>query len=96
MKICDIGAHGLILGQAIGRWGNFANREAYGYETNLPWRMQIYSVEAGKRIEVHPTFCTDQYGIFLCFALLILRRYKKKDGEIFGFYLILYSTGRFL
>ncbi|AZT91004.1 prolipoprotein diacylglyceryl transferase [Caldicellulosiruptor changbaiensis] len=96
LKICDIGVHGLILGQAIGRWGNFANREAYGYETNLPWRMQIYSVEAGKRIEVHPTFLYESVWDFLVFfALLILRRYKKKDGEIFGFYLILYSAGRF-
>ncbi|WAM31123.1 prolipoprotein diacylglyceryl transferase [Caldicellulosiruptor naganoensis] len=96
LKICDIGSYGLILGQAIGRWGNFANREAYGYETNLPWRMQIYSFEAGRRIEVHPTFLYESIWDFIVFfTLLYLRRYKKKDGEIFGYYLILYSAGRF-
>lgn len=96
LKVCDIGVHGLILGQAIGRWGNFANREAYGYETRLPWRMQIYSEEAGRRIEVHPTFLYESlWDLFVFFSLIILRKYKKKDGEIFGFYLILYSVGRF-
>lgn len=95
-KICDVGVIGLILGQAIGRWGNFANREAYGYETTLPWRMEIYSIEAGKRIQVHPTFLYESLWDFLVFVLLlILRRYKKKDGETLGFYLILYSLGRF-
>jgi len=95
-KICDVGVHGLILGQAIGRWGNFANREAYGYETDLPWRMQIYSSEAGKRIEVHPTFLYESLWDFLVFLLLIfLRKYKKKEGDMLGFYLIFYSVGRF-
>ncbi len=95
-KICDVGAHGLILGQAIGRWGNFANREAYGYETSLPWRMQIYSSEAGRRIEVHPTFLYESLWDFFVFLLLIfLRKYKKKEGDILGFYLIFYSIGRF-
>ncbi|WAM34392.1 prolipoprotein diacylglyceryl transferase [Caldicellulosiruptor morganii] len=96
LKICDTGSYGLILGQAIGRWGNFANREAYGYETKLPWRMQIYSFEAGRRIEVHPTFLYESIWDFIVLAALIyLRRYKRKDGEIFGFYLMLYSAGRF-
>lgn len=95
-KICDVGVHGLILGQAIGRWGNFANREAYGYETSLPWRMQIYSSEAGRRIEVHPTFLYESLWDFFVFLLLIfLRKYKKKEGDILGFYLIFYSIGRF-
>ena len=44
----------LALGQAIGRWGNFINIEAYGTETTLPWRMGIY--ELGKYVEVHPIF----------------------------------------
>ena len=54
LDLIDFLAPGLVLGQAIGRWGNFINVEAYGIETNLPWRMGIY--EMGKYLEVHPTF----------------------------------------
>ena len=54
LDLLDYLAPALALGQAIGRWGNFANIEAYGVETTLPWRMGIY--EANKYVEVHPTF----------------------------------------
>jgi phosphatidylglycerol:prolipoprotein diacylglycerol transferase len=40
--LLDLGALGLLIGQAIGRWGNFVNIEAYGSATNLPWAMEIY------------------------------------------------------
>ena len=51
----DLVVMGLLIGQAIGRWGNFLNREAFGSETTLPWRMQL-TTRAGELVEVHPTF----------------------------------------
>ena len=51
----DLCVMGLMLGQAIGRWGNFMNREAFGAETTLPWRMRLTTVY-GTYVEVHPTF----------------------------------------
>ena len=49
----DLCVMGLLIGQAIGRWGNFFNREAFGAETTLPWRMQLWT-SATHYIEVHP------------------------------------------
>jgi phosphatidylglycerol:prolipoprotein diacylglycerol transferase len=90
-KIADIAAPSLILGQAIGRWGNFINQEAYGYKTNLPWAMYI---DGAYR---HPTFLYESIWDFLVFIFLLwLRRRKKiKTGEIFLSYIIAYSFGRF-
>ena len=51
----DLAVMGLLIGQCIGRWGNFMNREAFGAETTLPWRMQLTTV-TGQLVEVHPTF----------------------------------------
>ena len=78
------------FGQAIGRWGNFINIEAYGKATTLPWRMGI--VEAGKYIEVHPTFLYESICTFIIFIILILKsRNRKFKGEITLIYLIIYS-----
>ena len=51
----DLGVMGLLIGQAVGRWGNFVNREVFGGETTVPWRMRVW-VSASEYIEVHPTF----------------------------------------
>ena len=93
-KMADTVMIGIPLGQAIGRWGNFINVEAYGTKTNLPWRMGIY--EAGKYIEVHPTFLYESIwdlGIFI--FLWFFRKHKKYEGQLAIYYLILYSLGRF-
>ena len=85
----------LALGQALGRWGNFINIEAYGVETNLPWRMGIY--EAGKYIEVHPTFLYESIVTFFLFIFLtIISRKRKYKGEITLVYLIVYSFARMI
>ena len=82
-------------GQAIGRWGNFINVEAYGSVTNLPWRMGIY--ETGKYIEVHPTFLYESICTFIIFTLLIILSKKRKyKGQITLIYLILYSFIRMI
>lgn len=94
-KILDILAPSLILGQAIGRWGNYFNMEAYGAETNLPWAIQVYN--AGRIISVHPTFLYESLWNLLVFAVLIfiVDKHKKVDGEVGCWYFILYSFGRF-
>lgn len=88
-KIGDIVAPSLILGQAIGRWGNFANQEAHGGPTDLPWGILINGVK------VHPTFLYESLWNFLVFLFLMWYRKKAKvEGEIFLLYIILYSVAR--
>lgn len=89
-QIADIVAPSFILGQAIGRWGNFFNQEAYGYETDLPWAMYI---DGAYR---HPTFLYESLWNLLVFAILLWRRKKVQvQGQLFMIYLGLYSVGRF-
>ena len=84
----------LALGQAIGRWGNFINVEAYGNITNLPWKMGI---KEGTGITyVHPTFLYESLADFIIFVVLInLSKNRKYNGQITFWYLILYSFIRF-
>lgn len=90
-KMADLGAFGLLIGQAIGRWGNFVNAEAYGGPTNLPWRMEL--LELG--ISVHPTFLYESLWNICVFTVLFLYRKKQKfNGEIFLMYLTGYGLGR--
>jgi phosphatidylglycerol---prolipoprotein diacylglyceryl transferase len=89
-ETADIVAPSIVIGQAIGRWGNFANGEAHGGPTSLPWGILVDG------IRVHPTFLYESLWNLGVFAILILHRKKKKvDGEIFLLYGILYSVGRF-
>lgn len=84
----------LALGQAIGRWGNFINIEAYGTTTNLPWKM---GVETSYGIQyVHPTFLYESICTFIIFIILTyLSKRRRFSGEITYLYLILYSFVRF-
>lgn len=94
--ILDIGAMGLLIGQSIGRWGNFVNAEAYGEQTNLPWRMQLFSNELNKMITVHPTFLYESLWNAIGFFVLFLTRRKKPfNGFVFWCYLTWYGLGRF-
>ena len=80
----------LALGQAIGRWGNFFNMEAYGTETNSIFRMGI--VKNFKFIEVHPTFLYESVGCLLIFILLYnIRNKRKYKGQLTYIYLSLYG-----
>lgn len=89
--IADVCAPSLILGQSIGRWGNFTNQEAHGGPTNLPWGIMIDGVK------VHPTFLYESIWNFLVFLFLLWygRNKQKVRGELFLLYLILYSFIRF-
>jgi phosphatidylglycerol:prolipoprotein diacylglycerol transferase len=90
----DLGSYGLFIGQAIGRWGNFCNQEAFGAQTTLPWRMGL--TVYGTYMEVHPTFLYESLWnlIGLAIAHFFLRKRRTFDGEIFLFYLSWYGLGR--
>ena len=81
--------------QSVGRWGNYINIEAYGYETNLPIKMEI--IENGIVKYVHPTFLYESICTFMIFIILsILSKKRKFSGEITYWYIICYSFIRFL
>lgn len=89
-KIADVCAPGLLIGQAIGRFGNFVNCEVYGGTTDLPWGMSINGAAP-----VHPLFLYEALWNILGFILIVLFRDKKKaDGQVICFYLFWYSLGR--
>lgn len=89
----DIIAPAVMIAQAIGRWGNFVNVEAFGGETTLPWRMGI--VQMGEWIYVHPTFLYESLWNVLGFVLLMfLYKRKKFDGQICLSYVAWYGLGR--
>ncbi len=89
-ETADFAAPSIVLGQAIGRWGNFFNSEAHGGPTNLPWGIIVDG------IKVHPTFLYESLWNIGVFIFLMLYKNKKKaNGEIFLLYGILYSIGRF-
>ena len=91
----DLAVMGLLLGQIIGRWANFINREAFGTETTLPWRMKLW-ITSYSSVEVHPTFLYESIWCFVGFFLLF--RYIKKrkfNGDITMRYLVWYGAGRF-
>lgn len=82
------------LAQAIGRWGNYINIEAYGAETNGPIKMEI--IENGVTKYVHPTFLYESVGNFILFFILLkLCKNRKFSGQIAYFYLIGYAFIRF-
>lgn len=98
--LIDTVSPSLILAQAIGRWGNFMNAEAYGTETTLPWRMGIKETKAGglysSYMEVHPTFLYESLWNLIGFGIMMLLYRKKKfNGQIFYFYMMWYGFGRF-
>jgi len=90
----DLGCFGLLIGQCVGRWGNFVNQEAYGGPTGLPWRMGL--TVGGRMIEVHPTFLYESLWNLAGFVLLALlaRKWRKFDGQIFLSYIVWYGVGR--
>ena len=91
LDVFDATFPGVAMGQAIGRWGNFINQEAYGAPTDLPWALVI----DGQRY--HPTFLYESIGdFFICLFLLYYARNKQKaSGQVFALYLILYGILRF-
>jgi phosphatidylglycerol:prolipoprotein diacylglycerol transferase len=103
-QLTDLVAPSLILGQAIGRWGNFFNSEAFGRPTDLPWKLYI-SPEYRPReypdfAYFHPTFLYESvwnlivFGILLTLFFRSLSSKRLKTGTLILVYLICYSSGR--
>lgn len=106
LHVMDFAAPYIVLGQGIGRWGNFINQEAFGTMTNLPWRMNgtipneyLTNLQYGLDLSkwgVHPTFLYESLWDIAIFLFLIFYRRKKKfEGEVLYLYLIMYGAGRF-
>ena len=89
-SLCDLAAFGLLIGQCIGRWGNFVNGEAHGGPTTLPWGMTI----DGQSM-VHPTFLYESLWNLAGFVLLHFYSKKRRfKGEIALLYAAWYGAGR--
>ncbi|MBO4932537.1 MAG: prolipoprotein diacylglyceryl transferase [Clostridia bacterium] len=102
IKLLDILAPCVWIGQVIGRWGNFINMEAYGGETTLPWRMGLlysYLDNGVWDVEkyVHPTFLYKSlWNLTALVLVLIFYKKKKFDGQICSIYFMWYGFGRML
>jgi phosphatidylglycerol---prolipoprotein diacylglyceryl transferase len=98
----DILAPGVAIGQAIGRWGNFFNQEAFGIPTDLPWRLYIDPYHRPPQLKAfeyfHPTFLYESLwnlAVFCVLWFVLRRRLESKPGALTLWYLGLYSLGRF-
>ncbi len=95
LKVCDMVAPGVMLGQIIGRWGNFMNGEAHGYETAEDFFLRMGLWERNRMVYYHPTFLYESLWNLLGFVLInLLYRKKKFDGQVLLMYLAWYGFGR--
>ena len=103
LAIADCCTPGIILAQAIGRWGNFMNGEAYGYQTDIFCRMGISNINSildfntSEMVYVHPTFLYESLWNLLGFVLInLFYKHKKYDGQIMFLVFGWYGLGRML
>lgn len=110
LPLFDVASMGFLIGQGIGRWGNFFNHEAFGTNTDLPWgmtsgRIQQWIAENNEygtvlasltpERAVHPCFLYESIWCLLGFAVLfIISKHRKFDGQIFLCYILWYGAGR--
>lgn len=110
LNLLDLCGMSFLIGQGIGRWGNFANQEAFGINTTLPWGMYSEKTEAyltalvkaGTDLKVdptkpvHPTFLYESLWCLLGFAVLYLicKKFRKFSGQIFLCYGVWYGLER--
>ena len=93
--LLDLVALGFLIGQSIGRWGNFFNREAFGAVTDVPWKMGLLEAATGKYIWVHPTFLYESLWNAIGFVLLhFVSKKRKYDGQVALYYVAWYGLGR--
>lgn len=91
----DVVALGLLIGQLVGRWGNFMNREAFGAPTDSFLRMGLYNTATGAVEYYHPTFLYESLWNFVGFLLLhFLSKKRKYDGQVALGYVAWYGLGR--
>lgn len=108
LQLLDFGVPYIAIAQAIGRWGNFVNQEAFGTNTTLPWgmtsqrvqnelfRLQMEGQNVNPDLPVHPTFLYESLWNLVIFAVLIwYRKRRRANGEVVCLYMVLYGLGRF-
>lgn len=104
LRMFDLAAPGFLIGQALGRWGNFFNQEAFGSNTTLPWGMTGSEIKLNENglsydpsLPVHPTFLYESLWCLLGLLLvhIVSKRAYKFRGQLFSLYVIWYGTGRF-
>ncbi len=112
-KLCvrdcfDIASMGFLIGQCLGRWGNFFNGEAYGSNTTLPWGMtstkiqnelaylKSTGVDVDPALPVHPTFLYESLWCIVGFVLIhfLVAKRRTFKGQVFLSYCIWYGVGR--
>ena len=101
LAFADAAAPGVVLGQAVGRWGDYFNQELFGRPSDLPWAIGISPenrpAEFADAQTFHPTFLYESiWDVVVCLLLLwIARRFAERlrVGDVFVLYLILYSVG---
>ena len=105
LPLADALAPGIVLAQAIGRWGNYFNQELYGRPTDLPWALEIdarHLVEDANGVlyqvgtTFHPTFLYESlWNVGVAVLLLWAdRRYRLGHGRVFALYVAAYCVGR--
>ena len=93
--LLDLVMLGFLIGQSIGRWGNFMNREAFGAETDSFLRMGLMKASTGEITYYHPTFLYESLWNFVGFVILhFLSKKRKYDGQVALGYLVWYGLGR--
>ena len=97
LAMLDLVLLGFLIGQSIGRWGNFMNREAFGAPTDSFFRMGLYNTLTGQTEYYHPTFLYESVWNLCGFLLLhFLSKRRKYDGQIALCYAAWYGLGRCL
>ena len=92
--VLDVISLSFLIGQSIGRWGNFFNREAFGAETDVLWKMGLMKA-GGEIIYVHPTFLYESLWNACGFVILhVASKRRKFDGQIALGYMAWYGLGR--
>ena len=95
--LLDVVCLGFLIGQCIGRWGNFFNREAFGAETESFFRMGLFNSSTEKWTYYHPTFLYESLWTLLGFVVLhFLSKKRQYDGQIALGYVAWYGLGRTL
>ena len=103
LTLADAAAPGLVLAQAVGRWGDYFNQEVFGRPSELPWAIRIAQenrpAQFADAAAFHPTFLYESiWNLLVCFVLLwVARRFadRLRDGDVVLLYVSLYAVGRF-
>lgn len=102
LRLCDAIIPGVVLAQAIGRWGNYFNQELFGRPSTLPWAVEIDFVHRPDQYKAfatfQPTFLYESLWCLLILGVLLWaeRRRSHRKGQTMALYIVLYTAGRFV